>query len=102
MPTLARVTLAVALLALAGATSTVLAAPCAGTGAQLCTDGTGDCTISDDCSVQSGLTLDLQGRPLVVSASKTLTIAGPGMLTLKANLGKPGIVGPPRITKGIL
>src|SRR5262245_27177990 len=85
MPTLARVTLAVALLALAGATSTALAAPCAGTGTQLCTDGTGDCTISDDCSVQSGLTLDLQGRRLVVAASKTLSIAGQGMLTLKAN-----------------
>jgi hypothetical protein len=85
MPTLARATLAIALLALTGATSTALAAPCAGTGTQLCTGGAGDCTISDDCTVQSGLTLDLQDRRLVVTASKTLTIADAGQLTLKAN-----------------
>jgi hypothetical protein len=85
MPTLARAMLAVALLALTGATSTAFAAPCAGTGTQLCTDGAGDCTISDDCTVQSGLTLDLQGRRLVVAASKTLTIADAGQLTVKAN-----------------
>ena len=85
MRILARARLAIALFSLAGATSTAFAAPCAGTGTQLCADGPGDCTISADCTLQSGLTLDLQSRRLVVAASKTLTIAGQGVLTLKAN-----------------
>ena len=93
MPTLARARLALAVLALAGATSAAFAAPCGTTSAAsdstpLCTgdpNGTTDCTISADCTVQSGLTLDLKARRLVVAASKTLTVTDEGLLTVKAN-----------------
>jgi hypothetical protein len=93
MPMLARARLALAVLALAGATSTAFAAPCgttsaAGDSTPLCTgdpNGTADCTIPADCTVQSGLTLDLKARRLVVAASKTLTVTDEGRLTVKAN-----------------
>ena len=90
---LARARLALAVLALAGATSAAFAAPCGTTSAAsdstpLCTgdpNGTTDCTISADCTLQSGLTLDLKARRLVVAASKTLTVTDEGLLTVKAN-----------------
>ncbi len=74
-----------AALLLGGSVSAAFGAPCAGTGTKLCADGAGDCTISVDCSVQSGLILDLGSRKLVVAASKTLTILDQGVLFVTAN-----------------
>lgn len=81
-----------AALILGGAVPVAFGAPCAGTGTKLCADGVGDCIIAVDCTVQSGLNLDLGSRKLVVAASKTLTVQDQGLLTVTANgvLLQPG------------